>query len=213
MHRAETVWTVSLLNVCFLDGTKTQHAAVQLQAPAWSDYANIKFVFGTTPAKSHIRITFHGPSGYSHSSIGTDALSIAQKSPTMQLSQLTPNLPQSKWRGVILHEFGHALGLEHELENPACPIKLDPSAPVHWLTQNVYDYFDPYGLTPEDVNQQVFAQFSESTDHTPFDAQSIMIYPILKGWASNGYVHDMNVELSDTDKVFISSMYPKSKPM
>ena len=59
-----------------------------------------------------IRISFEQPGSWSY--IGTDALSIPDAYPTMNLGWLTINSKDAEIGRVVLHEFGHALhGVQH----------------------------------------------------------------------------------------------------
>ena len=52
--------------------------------------------------------------GGNWSKVGTDAQKVRSiKEPTMQLN-LYPQIPQDLQESLVIHEFGHALGLEHE---------------------------------------------------------------------------------------------------
>ena len=64
--------------------------------------------------------------GYSASHVGTIAATIDENEPTMWLD-LAPTHYEAReksavrYKATILHEFGHALGLQHEHQHPDAP--------------------------------------------------------------------------------------------
>ena len=77
-------------------------------APEWTRHANLDFEFTDDP-RAEIRVTFDANDG-AWSYVGTDNSSIPLHAATLNLG----------WQdeGVILHEFGHMIGLAHEHQNP-----------------------------------------------------------------------------------------------
>ena len=99
----------STLQVRFMGGTPQQQALAQEQAGWWSEYANLNFHFNDA-ADAQIRISFD-PSDGAWSYVGTDCLNIPKNQATMNLG--------FQDGGTSGHEFGHAIGLGHEHQNPA----------------------------------------------------------------------------------------------
>ena len=99
----------STLRVRFLGGTAAQQAKARDQALWWSAVANLKFDFNNAP-DAEIRISFNPDDG-AWSYIGTDNRGIPMDQPTMNLGFMDG--------GTAGHEFGHAIGLAHEHQNPA----------------------------------------------------------------------------------------------
>jgi hypothetical protein len=188
------------LRVRFLDGEPAVQALVMRFAQEWSNYANLTFTFGDDPA-AEIRISFRQPGSWSY--IGTDALGIAADAPTMNFGWLTPSVPPDETMRVVLHEFGHALGLVHEHQNPA--------ATIPWNRQAVYDYYSgpPNFWTREEVDRNLFQRYAhQSTQFSAFDHASIMLYPIPQEFTDGDFAVGWNQTLSVTDKTFIAAMYP-----
>lgn len=99
----------STLRVRFMGGTAEQRALVRQQAQWWTEHANLTFAFNNVP-DAEIRIAFD-PTDGAWSYVGTDCKKIPQGEPTMNLGFFDG--------GTAGHEFGHAIGLGHEHQNPA----------------------------------------------------------------------------------------------
>ncbi len=146
------------LHVTFLDGHPVVQTKVESYAHIWSQYANITFAFGFD-LNAEIRISFKDEGSWS--AIGTDALIeeyYPPNTPTMNYGWLTPDSPEKDYSSVMLHEFGHALGMIHEHQNPANPIQWNEQVviaalsgpPNFWDKQtvhsNLYTTDLPYNL-------------------------------------------------------------------
>jgi hypothetical protein len=99
-------------------GNTIQQNKVKTVVQEWEKYANVKFTFVAT-GKATIRITFN-PSSCSWSYVGNIIALIEPNEATMNLSLIgssSTTITENE-RGVILHEFGHTLGLLHEHQSP-----------------------------------------------------------------------------------------------
>ena len=106
-----------VLKVKFLGGHPVVCKKVQEHALEWTKYVNITFQFiATGPAE--IRIAFDRSDG-SWSFMGTDNLTIPTERPTMNFGWLNPDSDAPTYASVVLHEFGHTLGMIHEHQSPA----------------------------------------------------------------------------------------------
>ena len=188
------------LRVRFLDGEPTVQQKVIRFAQEWRASANIQFDFGDH-ATAEIRISFQLPGSWSF--IGTDALGVPASEPTMNFGWLTLGTPNDEVRRVVLHEFGHALGLIHEHQNPA--------ATIPWNRAAVYDYYagPPNNWTPAQVETNLFQTYAaELTQHSAFDPHSIMLYPIPAEFTQGGFCVGLNQTLSALDRAYIAAWYP-----
>jgi hypothetical protein len=193
-----------ILHVTFLEGNPTVQHKVVSYANQWSKYANVTFLFGNHP-NAEIRITFQ-PDG-SWSALGTDALveeRFPKGTPTMNFGWLTLSTPEDEYSAVVLHEFGHALGLIHEHQSPAGSIKWN----YETVTNDLSGY--PYYWDAAAIQANIFTQYDESqTQYSQFDPKSIMLYPLPQTWTHNTISFPKNTVLSHTDMQFIQKLYPQ----
>ena len=99
-------------------GNTIQQNKVKTVVQEWEKYANIKFTFVAT-GEATIRITFDPTSG-SWSYVGNEVALIKPNEATMNLGWIGSSSTDitATEKGVILHEFGHTLGLMHEHQSP-----------------------------------------------------------------------------------------------
>ena len=186
-----------ILRVQMTGGSALIHSKVRQFAEEWTKYANIKFVFGDDPTvfpAGVIRIDFN-PDGFSWSVVGRDALGVPFNFSTMHFGWFKDDTPDIEIRAVVLHEFGHALGLIHEHQSP--------SANIQWDKEKVYALFK--AMTPPwdktKVDQNVFEKYRRSsTNFSQFDPMSIMAYAFPASLTLNGQGIFGNWELSAIDK-------------
>ena len=183
------------LRVRFMGGTLDQHEIVKQEAKWWERCANIHFLFNEHP-QAEIRITFDENDG-AWSYIGTECASIPLDQPTMNLGFLDP--------GTAAHEFGHAIGLAHEHQNPEGGIQWNVPVVMRDL-KGPPNYWDE-----ETIRYNVLEKYEQDQiKGTQFDPASIMCYAFPEEWTLNHVKTGWNTTLSDMDKNFIgsSSMYP-----
>lgn len=196
------LWPVGQpIKVRFLDGDPAIQQRVAAAAAEWSAHINITFAFGNDPA-APIRITFAGI-GESWSLVGTEAIDEPPPAPTMNFGWLNAATSDTALRRVVLHEFGHALGMHHEHQSPVAGIKWDKPA--------VYAYYAQ--LSPPWSKRQVDSNLFEVlqpglTNFSAFDRKSIMLYPISNAFTTDDFSVGWNSDLSETDKQFMAGQYP-----
>ncbi len=189
--------------VSFLDGDPSLHQRVMDVAQTWCGpmMANLKLQFIGLSDQGEIRISFRYPGSWS--AIGNTCLNTKDASrPTMNFGGLNPHSTEDKVHRVVLHEFGHALGLVHEHQNPG--------AKILWNRENVIEDLRrwPNQWTLKIIDENMFKAYKEEeATFTRFDPQSIMLYPIPARWTRNGFSTELNADLSPLDKQFIRDMY------
>ncbi len=171
-------------------------------ANQWSKYCNISFKPVEKLYQSQIRITFR-KGGYA-SAVGIECNERAYHNvPTMFLEGLDTMKDTQQFNRIVLHEFGHALGLEHELKKP--------SAKIPWDSAAVYTYYKTkYNWEKSDVDKNIFASLIVEKRYEDFDSTSIMVYAVPSFLTKN---HSYSVSwprgLSSTDIKGIGEWYPK----
>lgn len=205
LHTARC-WPVgATLRVAFLTGERLVHERVEEVAQEWARYANIRFEFRNDPG-AEIRIAFDRHAG-SWSYLGTDStLPALRGRPSMNLGWLRPDTSLTEYRRVVLHEFGHALGLIHE--------HLSPSAHIPWNVEAVLQYYrTTNGWSDEYIRSNVLDP-TPVDRATPFDPRSIMLYPVPAELLTDpsAAVPWANSALSPMDKSFIAAIYPFPAP-
>ncbi|WDU61131.1 M12 family metallopeptidase [Pseudomonas poae] len=131
------------------------------------------------------------------SMIGSSARKIPQGQPTMHLDRTDDS---KAFRQTALHEFGHALGLEHEHQHPEHDINWNKEAiyAQHEDKKNAYDnYFD----LPTGAELLV----------TNYDSQSVMHYFITPDETKDGRSVPVNYSLSKGDKAFTRKLYTRGR--
>lgn len=190
------------VKVRFMEGDPQLQERVRQVAQEWTgpQMANLSLQF-VEDGDADIRIAFQQGDG-SWSYLGTVCQQIPAGEPTMNYGWLTPDSSDDQLRRVVLHEFGHALGLIHEHQNPNRPIAWNRAAviadlsgpPNNWplgtIENNIFKKYDPAALSS-----------------TPTDPLSIMMYPIPASWTTDGFSTGLNRELSEIDKEFIRDAY------
>jgi hypothetical protein len=184
----------SVLRIQFLEGSSEQRSLALLQARWWSEHANLRFVVSDAP-DAEIRVTFD-PNDGAWSYLGTDCRSIPRGEPTMNLG--------FQDGGTSAHEFGHAIGLAHEHQNPQGGIQWNEAEVIRDLSG------PPNYWTVEQIRHNVLNKYSlDQIRGTDFDPDSIMLYPFPARWTTNGIATYANEVLSTTDASFIATTYPK----
>ncbi|HEY0969654.1 MAG TPA: hypothetical protein VGE02_01620 [Gemmatimonadales bacterium] len=193
------------LRVRFLDGQAEVKERVAAIAKEWEEVSNLRLDFISSGA-AEIRISF-AEQGFSWSTVGTDALTVPSAEPTMNYGWLEPGTSLREYQRVVRHEFGHALGMIHEHQNPAA------LGQIPWDKPKVYAYYAQQGWSREDVDFNIFGTYAEeSTNHTEFDPTSIMQYAIPDSLTVGSYSVGWNTALSLTDVEFMRRQYPRSSP-
>lgn len=181
------------LHIRFLNGSAQQKQIVRQFAPQWTEHANLTFVLDDAPT-AQIRIAFNDDGAWSY--IGTDALGIPANQPTMNFG----------WQdeGVVLHEFGHLIGMIHEHQNPS-------ANPIQWNKQAVIQALSgpPNNWDPATIQHNMFDKYDlTQLNGSQFDPASVMLYSFPQAWTLNGFHSEANDVLSQVDMSFAEKVYP-----
>jgi hypothetical protein len=190
------------LKVRFLQGTAALHERTMQAAQSWFlDGVSLKLRQAKPNEPADFRVSFDAGDG-SWSYVGTDCRSIQASQPTMNLGWATLDTPEKDFSSVVIHEFGHALGLLHEHNHPEARIEWDKAAVKADLSG------DPNFWDDETIESNVFAKFDASTViTTDFDKESVMIYTIPANWTTKGKSFMPSWKLSDGDVATIKKLY------
>lgn len=167
------------------------HAASQ-----WLPYVNLDFALVDDDTESEIKIHTGSSPTLNYSVFGTDALTSAGASMVLGV---TPDM--DNFQLTVIHEFGHALGAEHEHQHP--------DADIPWDLPKVYAHYAAKGHSKEVVDEAVLSKINNgSIRKTPYDRDSIMHYPVPQALTIGDWEIGINDRISEKDKAFMRLIYP-----
>jgi hypothetical protein len=197
---AKRDWVIKVItnNIVYLDGNKDK------------PLVNLKFVWDYSPSdptQGDVRITFD-PDGGAYSYIGIDARGIPGNQPTMNLGWIDDHtnfdFDAAKGTGVVvIHEFGHMLGMIHEHTRADFGVKWNCNQLVSDLSKgnNNWDWCTIYNNVLKTYETSEF-------NGSKYDPLSVMHY-----WFPNRFFcGNPNLphvtKLSYNDKVWLQKSYP-----
>ncbi|TPN87755.1 matrixin family metalloprotease [Aquimarina algicola] len=196
--------TGQTIRVKFLNGNNFVQSKVRQYATEWEKYANLKFEWVSSGSSANIKIAFregqYADVTGSWSYLGTDSNSFDH---SMHFGWFDNNTTDEEFRRTTIHEFGHALGLIHEHQNPV--------AGINWDKDAVYEYYagPPNNWSRAQVDNNLFRRYEANTsNYSVYDPLSIMHYPIPAEHTLDRVAVGRNTRLSETDKTFIGTIYP-----
>lgn len=202
------LWPVgATINVHFADGSLDARKAVAEIAAEWAKHANLKlaFFFDAAPPVTHVRVLFDDPN--CNSALGTSSqYMIDSGDSSMRLCHIDNQVGTAWFQRVVLHEFGHALGMEHEHQSP--------KAKFEWNKPFIYDYYQrTAGWGSYMVDEWIFRKIDPAvSDATEYDRDSVMQYSFPAEFTKDGTEILGGFELSALDKSHIAKIYPGVKP-
>jgi hypothetical protein len=190
------------ITVAFLEGDEALRKRVRDVALRWVEagMANLRLIFNDSP-DADVRVAFQRGDG-SWSTVGTTCRRVPKDRPTMNFGWIDAGSAQLELQSVVLHEFGHALGLIHEHQNPKAGFEWQRDVVIRDLSG------PPNNWSEADIEFNVL-QAAKSADvtATAMDEKSIMMYPIPATWTVDGRSTGFNSDLSEADKKFIRKQY------
>ncbi|ODT62017.1 hypothetical protein ABS71_16340 [bacterium SCN 62-11] len=194
------------LNVLFVDGEgvpeNVYDAAIQLVQDTWQANSSLTFHFEKGEPDPnvtyHITVAFLVDKGY-NSHVGPNS---QRYKPSMNLSRLHKWPTDSRnFRRVVVHEFGHAIGMMHEHQNP--------NVTIPWNREQVYADMakSPTFWTRERTFNNYFRLLASDLA-SPFDVLSVMLYEVRASWTTDGSSIGYNRDASPNDLEWVRRAYP-----
>jgi len=206
-------WTTPVVTVAFNGGDPELYALIEATASEWtSNGGRLKFSFrlgdgsfrkwsdSDIARSADLRIGFFTDAdrdGY-WSTVGTYARRVNAGEATMNFGDLGTTLSQyykgnnhTAWLAsyahtTILHEFGHAIGLNHEHFHPSCQTDLKLAEIVSYLTGPPNNWQREQAMYNMDA-KTYFATVSAKPSFTPtIDQASVMLYSFSDDFYKSG---------------------------
>ncbi|MFF7108185.1 hypothetical protein [Pseudomonas sichuanensis] len=178
-------------------------------ASLWLEHAYLQFeLVDDNDDRAEIRIRTDVTEDVNYSLLGRYSQLVTDASMALGVSLSDPLFDQ-----IVLHEFGHALGMEHEHQHPHAyiPWNLDAlrEALAQALSQETNDPQELLAAIETELNIQYLPLAEDDVQPMlPYDLESIMHYPIRQAHTWGNWEVGQNTKLSQKDKRFMRLVYP-----
>lgn len=196
----KSYWRKKFINVVFVGGDPAVQLRVINTARKWEPITNIKFNFDQRTRDTDISISFTPRVG-TYSVVGRESKG---NTPSMNYDNLYADDDDKYYEYYVLHEFGHALGLEHEHQSY--------NSNVVWNIKALFNYcqteFDPPWDSAQIYDNIIYRFSREMVTATRYDPSSIMMYTFPDSLVASGYVpQEPNFKISGMDATFLNRQY------
>lgn len=199
------IWPAGTMTVALDMKDKKSKAVVKHAIFQWmkeTPSLKIKFVDGKA---GHIRISDDEKIKGNWSSLGTNALLVPKGQPTMHLDQTND---MAQLYSAALHEFGHALGLQHEHQHP--------DRELDWDNEDIIKRSMARGYSRKDAADLIEGNIIPTASGpdailTTYDPKSVMHYILAeKDDPRQSTVFRNSSVLSPGDKTMIRNLYKRN---
>ncbi len=194
----------STLRIGFVDGSLEARKAVRDMAVRWTDHANLDFDFVLADDATDLDIRIRFDSTQCNSKVGTGSRYGAEMGGvTMNLCHMDEQIGSPRFQRVVLHEFGHAMGLRHEHQNP--------NVEFEWNYDYVYDYYAKYaGWTRAQTDMWVLnPKAPGGVLASKHDPDSVMHYTFPPEFTKDGTFFGGKNAISALDAEHVAQWYPR----
>lgn len=220
------------ITVCFsTPGNADVKQSVATTAAVWSDHGNVHFDFGDAPSyrrcapRDGIKIRVNLLAAGNSSLIGTEAQGkdLSNQDTMFFAQEDTAAHTTTRFRWLVLHEFGHALGLVHEHQHPhqTCMNQLKSDVVKKEFNWNDTDFANAMQRLDISSVRESSGFFytgtlpnQEKVTHTAYDGGSVMHYDLKRRYFNTdppgSCYHDaVRIAPSTDDIAIIRRAYPK----
>jgi hypothetical protein len=212
-----------VVRVCFMPQTDAgARARVAAIANQWNGAnATVRLSFGSLSSPrvcsqtqaSEVRVAFNsGDTGGDWSLVARESLDpriVAPDQPSMNIEiRADRPLDSREFNGIVLHEFGHALGLLHEHQHPLARCESEFNLDVVYRVLAA----PPFNWSRADIDYNIrLGGGFEDVVMTQFDRRSIMLYSFPASYyrrgVSSACYHAPNYTISTGDREALRQAY------
>jgi hypothetical protein len=180
-----------VIDIAFLNGSTNEKDMVKRYAEEWLKHANLNFRW-MSGKDGTIRIQFSNNGSWSY--IGNMA-ELVTSGPTMEYGWLDP--------GVIRHEFGHALGLNHSHNAKNFPYHFNEEEVIRDLSG------PPNNWDIGTIRRNVLNKTTEDTIETTWQFNNVMNYYMPARWIQEGIAIEPAEEIGSDEAQLMAKIYPE----